>query len=80
MPGADEFQGQLVAERMRKRVEEMRIMLPNSLKSIKITATFGVASFPIGSEENVDSVTKRADEAMYRAKCEGRNRVCGARG
>jgi len=78
LPGADEFQGQLVAERMRKRVEEMKIMLPNSSKSLKITASFGAASFRLGSEDSVDSITGRADDAMYMAKRKGRNCVCGA--
>jgi len=78
LPGGDGIQGQLVAERMRKRVEEMKITLPNSSQSVQITASFGVASFRIGSEETVDSLIKRVDEAMYRAKHEGRNRVCVA--
>jgi len=78
LPRTDSHQARSVAERMRKRVEDMRIMLPNSSKSLQITASFGVASFRMGSEESVDSVTKRADEAMYRAKREGRNCVCVA--
>lgn len=79
-PGGDDLQGQSVAERMRKRVEDMKIMLPNSSQSVQITASFGVASFRIGSEETVDSLIKRVDEAMYTAKHEGRNRVCVAGG
>lgn len=78
LPGGDEHQGRSVAERMRKRVEEMKTKLPNSSQSVQITASFGVASFAIGSKENVDSLIRRVDEAMYRAKHEGRNRVCGA--
>lgn len=80
LPGGDGLQGQLVAERMRKRVEEMRILLPNSSKSLQITASFGVASFRLGSKESVDSITGQADDAMYMAKRKGRNCVCGARG
>jgi len=77
LPGGDEHQGRSVAERMRKGVEEMKIMLPNSTQSVQITASFGVASFRMGSEETLDSLIRRVDEAMYRAKYEGRNRVCG---
>lgn len=76
LPGADEFQGQSVAERMRKGVEEMKTKLPNSTQSVQITASFGVASLRMGSKETVDSLIKRVDEAMYKAKCEGKNRVC----
>jgi two-component system cell cycle response regulator len=78
LPGADISQAGSVAERMRRRVEEMRITLPDSQQSIRITGSFGVASFRAGSEETVDLITGRADDTMYRAKREGRNRVCVA--
>ena len=80
LSGADEFQGRSVAERMRKSVEEMKTKLPNSTQSVQITASFGVASLRMGAKETVDSLIKRVDEAMYKAKCEGRNRVCVAGG
>jgi two-component system cell cycle response regulator len=76
LPGADISQTGSVAERMRRRVEEMRITLPDSSQSIQITGSFGVASLRAGSEETVDLITGRADDSMYRAKREGRNRVC----
>ena len=76
LPGGDEIRGRSVAERMRKGVEEMKTKLPNSSQSVKITASFGLASLRMGYEETVDSLIKRVDEAMYRAKHEGRNCVC----
>jgi two-component system chemotaxis response regulator CheY len=78
LPGGDELQGRSVAERMRKRVEKMKTKLPNSTQSVQITASFGVASLHMGSKETADSLIKRVDEAMYKAKCEGKNRVCVA--
>jgi len=78
LPGGDEIRGRSVAERMRKGVEEMKTKLPNSSQSVKITASFGLASLRMGYEETVDSLIKRVDEAMYRAKHEGRNCVCAA--
>ncbi len=78
LPGVDALQGGLTAERMRERVEKMKIILPDRSQSIQITASFGVASLSMGSKESVDSLIKRADDAMYRAKREGRNRVCMA--
>ena len=80
LPGADDLQARLVAERIRERVEEMRIPLANSAQPVQITASFGVAFSRLGPKETVDSITRRADEAMYRAKREGRNRVCVASG
>jgi two-component system cell cycle response regulator len=78
LPGGDGLQGRSVAERMRKGVEEMKTKLPNSTQSVQITASFGVASFCMGSKETVDSLIRRVDEAMYKAKREGKNRVCVA--
>jgi two-component system cell cycle response regulator len=78
LPGGDEIHGRSVAERMRKKVEEMKTMLPNSSQSVKITASFGLASLRMGYEETVDSLIKRVDEAMYKAKHYGKNRVCVA--
>jgi diguanylate cyclase (GGDEF)-like protein len=56
----------------------MKTKLPNSTQSVQITASFGVASFCMGSKETVDSLIRRMDEAMYKAKREGKNRVCVA--
>lgn len=76
LPGLDGLQAVSVAERIRKSVEEMKIELPGHAWSARITASFGTASFLLESKESVDSLIKRADEAMYRAKDEGRNCVC----
>ena len=76
LPGGDEIHGHSVAERMRKKIEEMKTTLPNA-SHVKITASFGVAFLRIGYKETVDSLIKRVDEAMYKAKHEGKNRVCG---
>jgi two-component system cell cycle response regulator len=78
LPGADGSQAGSVAERLRKRVEKMEIVFPGGSRSIRITASFGTASFLPEPQESVDSLIKRADEAMYRAKAGGRNRVCTA--
>jgi two-component system cell cycle response regulator len=76
LPGAGDGEAMLVAHRMRKTVEKMRMIVNGS--SIRITASFGVSRFPEGPNDSMDSLIRRADEAMYRAKREGRNRVCAA--
>jgi diguanylate cyclase (GGDEF)-like protein len=43
----------------------------------KITCSFGVAEFHAG--DSAQSLVARADEALYRAKAKGRNRVECAR-
>ena len=78
LPDANGLQSRSIAERMRKKVEEMKIIPPDDPQSSNITASFGVASYRLESEDSLDSLTGRADKAMYRAKRGGRNRVCVA--
>jgi len=42
---------------------------------VQATISMGVAS--IRGSESIDRLLQRSDEALYRAKSEGRNRVCG---
>ncbi|MCK4597781.1 diguanylate cyclase, partial [bacterium] len=72
LPECDRDGAVLVAERVRKSVEEF----PNPhQEDYNLTISAGVASFPTDGE-NKEEVINRADEALYRAKREGRNRVC----
>lgn len=75
MPGTDETQAQSAAERLRSEVEAMEVIRPESLELIGITASFGTATCAFSSHEKTDDFIKRADDALYRAKKEGRNRV-----
>lgn len=43
---------------------------------IRLTASIGVSSYPSTTINTVDDLFARADEALYRAKADGRNRVC----
>lgn len=61
------------AERIRLGVQEL--VFDGSIKDLTITLSFGVATFPLGAIDCVDSLFRQADEALYRAKEGGRNRV-----
>ena len=76
LPGIDCQKAGLVAERLRLLVEAIRLVVPASTDCFSMTASFGVASLRIGSEERPDPLIGRADSVMYQAKHEGRNRVC----
>jgi diguanylate cyclase (GGDEF)-like protein len=69
-PGVTREQAALLAERLRARIAGARL---DSLPGI--TCSFGVCEFDGGS---ADDLIRRADELMYRAKREGRNRVAAA--
>ncbi len=67
------------AERLRKRVAKNRIEIGED-KKITITASFGVATFnPVDTKKEItsDSLINMADNMLYKAKSEGRNRVEG---
>ncbi|WP_457568709.1 diguanylate cyclase [Desulfurobacterium sp.] len=61
-----------LAERIRKNIEDMVIEVPGG-KKVKVTVSLGVAQREPG--ESLEEVIKKADEALYRAKESGRNRV-----
>ncbi|MBM4192773.1 MAG: diguanylate cyclase [Gemmatimonadetes bacterium] len=62
------------AERLRERIEAMQFVQAHG--GARVTASIGVASYPTSEVHTVDDLFARADEALYRAKAEGRNRVC----
>jgi diguanylate cyclase (GGDEF)-like protein len=64
-----------VADRLRAALEAMAVN--HDGRRIRITASFGVSCFPDDAEDK-RALVKAADQALYRAKAEGRNRVCTA--
>ena len=62
-----------LAEGARKRVAEQTIILRR--EKTRITVSIGVAMFPKDAQ-NVKELIHKADLALYRAKDEGRNKVC----
>ena len=68
-------QARIIAEQVRKKIMETTIKYKKSV-STNITASLGVASRVPGiGQANPDALILEADQAMYRAKRSGRNRV-----
>jgi two-component system cell cycle response regulator len=63
-----------VAERIRERVEMETFAIHNNSNAIPVTVSIGVASRRAGDASSAEMM-KRADDALYRAKASGRNRV-----
>ncbi|MGI8619472.1 MAG: diguanylate cyclase [Gemmatimonadaceae bacterium] len=63
------------AERVRERIER-HSFLGTDRGGAKLTTSVGVATFPSPGVDTVENLFARADEALYRAKAQGRNRVC----
>ena len=72
LPGCDREMATQTAERVRSGFNEHPLVTPEG--SFSITLSFGVANV-LEDSEAVDSIIRRADEALYRAKGSGRNRV-----
>ncbi len=62
-----------IAERLRRAVEQ-NVFLKKEGYALKMTASFGVASYP-ESAKSKDDLLRLADEAMYRVKYTTRNGV-----
>jgi diguanylate cyclase (GGDEF)-like protein len=66
------------AERLRRRIEELDIRLLDGDGHLNITASFGAAALPESSDADKDALVAAADQALYRAKRLGKNRVVKA--
>jgi diguanylate cyclase (GGDEF)-like protein len=75
LDGVDKQQATLIAEALRKRIEQEKLVLRR--QETHITASIGVAAFPADAIEQNELILK-ADKAMYEAKQKGRNKVVSA--
>jgi diguanylate cyclase (GGDEF)-like protein len=73
LPGTELDEAALAAERMRASVAEAPIMIDHT--ELVVTLSGGCASDTLG---NIDALLSRADEALYRSKSDGRNRITTA--
>lgn len=73
MPGANLEIAKKTAECMRKSIENASIKYEG--KDISVTVSFGIYSLKSKGNENADDLLKYADEKLYLAKRNGRNRI-----
>jgi diguanylate cyclase (GGDEF)-like protein len=76
LPETDSAGATALAERIRRAVADSAILVNEEIP-LRATVSIGVASFSGPWREDIDPVSM-ADEALYRAKHEGRNRVATA--
>lgn len=74
LPETASVQALEVAERLRLSVEMAVVKLENGA-SLHFTVSIGVTSFA-ATDASLDTMLKRADAALYKAKNAGRNQVC----
>jgi two-component system cell cycle response regulator len=73
MPDASPTVAEAVAERLRQRIAAEPFPVGDGA-SLRVTISVGIAASE-GAAETARALLKRADEALYRAKRDGRNRV-----
>ncbi len=66
---------QKLAEEIRRNIEALQIIHPNSKSSKYVTVSVGVSTIPKGQQVSRDMLLMKVDEALYLAKAEGRNTV-----
>jgi two-component system, cell cycle response regulator len=74
MPETDMTVAAMVAERLRRRIAAEPFSIQQGSKAIPVTISIGIAGLR-DKEDNAAGLLKRADQALYRAKRDGRNRV-----
>ncbi|HEY1962476.1 MAG TPA: PleD family two-component system response regulator [Rhizomicrobium sp.] len=77
MPDTDMEFAAAVAERLRRSVEATPFAVSRAPNKLNVTISIGIAGSE-GSGDNAEQLLHRADQALYRAKREGRNRVVAA--
>lgn len=78
LPQTNLAEAQTLAEELRKRVASAAISHPSSSVGGHVTVSIGVASVIPDETVEPDELFAAADEALYRAKAGGRNRVMPA--
>jgi two-component system, cell cycle response regulator len=74
MPDTEKHIAQIVAERIRQKIERNPFPIYGGKKMISVTVSVGVTGYHAG-HTTADALMKKADEALYKAKKDGRNRV-----
>src|SRR5688500_6734777 len=74
MPETDMAVATMVAERVRRRIATEPFAIGEEAGKIQVTISIGIAALS-GKKDTAPALLKRADQALYRAKRDGRNRV-----
>jgi diguanylate cyclase (GGDEF)-like protein len=75
MTGIDKKDGEMIGERLRRKVEEIFKEDDSIPEELKLTVSLGLSTFPSDGDSKDDLIYK-ADKALYTAKHTGKNRTC----
>ena len=72
LPETDRNGAHVLAERLRAAVAGLRFQTEK--RNFSVTASFGLAERP-SDVDSIERLLERSDQALFKAKCEGRNRI-----
>jgi diguanylate cyclase (GGDEF)-like protein len=75
LPDTDREGAHTLAELLRVRVEQLQIIHKENTASSAVTVSIGCSTYT-GDDTPVEVILKQADQALYQAKRDGRNKVC----
>ncbi|QAR33730.1 EAL domain-containing protein [Geovibrio thiophilus] len=78
LPEADEENAYTVVQRIKENLDAVNVLAPDG-KNIKATTSIGIASYPFHADED-KKLFLVASNMMYKAKREGKNRICAPTG
>jgi len=64
----------MVAERLRRLIANEPFAIEQGMRLLDVTISIGIAAL-VSPTDTAAAMLKRADQALYRAKRDGRNRV-----
>jgi diguanylate cyclase (GGDEF)-like protein len=76
LPNTDNFGAAMRAEQYRLAIENLKIHQANNSPLPYVTVSIGVGTVIAHTNDNVKQLLQAADDALYRAKRQGRNQVC----
>jgi len=74
LPRTDKSLANRIAQRLMDLFSGKDIRVPTRKGSVRVTLSIGIACFPEDTK-NMDELMKLADDSLYRAKREGKNRI-----
>jgi diguanylate cyclase (GGDEF)-like protein len=75
LPELDKEQAKALAEKLCDVIKKTKVPKKKAGRQIYLTVSLGISTFPLDGRSE-EQLLRKADEALYRAKNQGRNAVC----
>lgn len=75
LPSTDLTQASQAGEKIRQQLASSKLSSKKTGVSLQITVSIGAAALNASEDEDIDTLIKRADDALYQAKRSGKNQL-----